>query len=80
VGPRTGLDDVERKKILPLPRLELRPLGRPARSYSDCAIPALNHIHAESYQQIYVGLIDGWIGGSDFSGCVYRCDVRVVSL
>jgi hypothetical protein len=34
VGPRTSLDDVERRKILPLPALELRPLGRPARSQS----------------------------------------------
>jgi hypothetical protein len=33
VGPRTGLDDVKRK-ILSLPGLELRPLGRPARSQS----------------------------------------------
>jgi hypothetical protein len=32
VGPRTGLDDVERRKILPPPGLELRTLGRPARS------------------------------------------------
>jgi hypothetical protein len=30
VGPRTGLDDVEKRKFLPLPRLELRHLGRPA--------------------------------------------------
>jgi hypothetical protein len=43
VGPSTGLDDVERRQILPLPELELRPLGRQARSrrYSDCAVPAL---------------------------------------
>jgi hypothetical protein len=34
VGPRTGLDDVERRKTLPLPGLELRPLGRPACSQS----------------------------------------------
>jgi hypothetical protein len=33
-GPRGGLDDVERRKILPLPGLELRPLGRPTRSQS----------------------------------------------
>jgi hypothetical protein len=32
VGPRTGLDDVEKIKFMILPRLELRPLGRPARS------------------------------------------------
>jgi hypothetical protein len=34
VGPATGLDNVERRKILPLPGLELRPLARPARSQS----------------------------------------------
>jgi hypothetical protein len=34
VGPRTGLDDVEKRKIFPLQGLELRPLGRPARSQS----------------------------------------------
>jgi hypothetical protein len=32
VGPRTGLDNVERRKILPLEGLELRPLCRPAGS------------------------------------------------
>jgi hypothetical protein len=34
VGPRTGLHDVEKRKFLTLPGLELRPLGRPARSQS----------------------------------------------
>jgi hypothetical protein len=34
VEPRTGLDDVEKRKFLTLPVLELRPLGRPARSQS----------------------------------------------
>jgi hypothetical protein len=34
VGPRVGLDDVEERKFLTLPELELRPLGRPARSQS----------------------------------------------
>jgi hypothetical protein len=34
MGPRTGLDGVERRKTLPLSRLELRTLGRPARSQS----------------------------------------------
>jgi hypothetical protein len=28
-------------KIFPLPGLDLRPLGHPAHSYTDCAIPAL---------------------------------------
>jgi hypothetical protein len=34
VGPRAGLDDVEKRKFLTLPGLELRPLRRPARSQS----------------------------------------------
>jgi hypothetical protein len=34
VDPRAGLDDVEKSKFLTLPGLELRPLGRPARSQS----------------------------------------------
>jgi hypothetical protein len=34
VDPRAGLDDVEKRKFLILPGLELRPLGCPARSQS----------------------------------------------
>jgi hypothetical protein len=34
VKPRAGLDDVEKRKFLTLPGLELRPLGRPARRQS----------------------------------------------
>jgi hypothetical protein len=34
VGPRTGVDDVEKRNFLTLSGLELRPLGRPARSQS----------------------------------------------
>jgi hypothetical protein len=34
VGPRAGLDDVENRKHLTLPGLELQHLGRPARSQS----------------------------------------------
>jgi hypothetical protein len=34
VGPRAGLDNVEKRKFLPPPGLELLPLGRPARSQS----------------------------------------------
>jgi hypothetical protein len=34
VGARAGLDNVERRKIPPLPGLELRPLGRPANRQS----------------------------------------------
>jgi hypothetical protein len=34
VGPTASLDDVEKRKFLTLQGLELRPLGRPARSQS----------------------------------------------
>jgi hypothetical protein len=34
VGPRTGLDDVERRKCLPITGLKFRPLDRPACSQS----------------------------------------------
>jgi hypothetical protein len=42
VGPRAGLDDVEKRKFLALPGLEIEPLGRPAGSQSlyRLAIPA----------------------------------------
>jgi hypothetical protein len=40
LGPRAGLYDMEKRKFLTLPGLELRPLGRPAVAsrYTDCAI------------------------------------------
>jgi hypothetical protein len=34
VDPGAGLDDVEKTKFFTVPGLELRPLGRPARSQS----------------------------------------------
>jgi hypothetical protein len=34
VGPRTGLDDMKKRKLLTLPGLELRPLRRSAHSQS----------------------------------------------
>jgi hypothetical protein len=34
VDPKDGLDDVKKRKFLSLPGLEIRPLGRPARSQS----------------------------------------------
>jgi hypothetical protein len=34
IGFTVGLNFMEKRKILPLPRLEIRPLGRPARSQS----------------------------------------------
>jgi hypothetical protein len=34
VGPRAGLDDLDKRKFLTLPGLELRPISRPAGSES----------------------------------------------
>jgi hypothetical protein len=34
MGPRAGLEDVEKRKSLTLPGLELQPLDRPARHQS----------------------------------------------
>jgi hypothetical protein len=43
VGPRAGLNDVEKRKFLTLLGLELRSLGRPARSgYSSQPVRTLN--------------------------------------
>jgi hypothetical protein len=42
-SPRAGLDDVEKRKFLTLPGLELGPLGRPA--LTDYAIPAPDKIN-----------------------------------
>jgi hypothetical protein len=39
VDPRSGLDDVEKRKFLTLPGLELRPHGLPARSISGLKFP-----------------------------------------
>jgi hypothetical protein len=38
MGPRTGLDDVERRESFPLSGIKLRPV---ARRYTDCTIPVL---------------------------------------
>jgi hypothetical protein len=38
VDPRAGMDDVEKRKFLTIPGLELRLLGHPARSQSQMKI------------------------------------------
>jgi hypothetical protein len=49
VDPRTGLDDLEKRKFLTLPGLELRPLGRFSRRYTDYAIPAPIMVYIHLY-------------------------------
>jgi hypothetical protein len=39
VGPRAGLDDVEKRKFFTLPELQLRPLSHPARNQSLHRLP-----------------------------------------
>jgi hypothetical protein len=53
VGPRAGPGDVEKRKFLTLPGLELRPLGRPARSQS---LYRLSHpgSHHKTVKQVHV--------------------------
>jgi hypothetical protein len=43
VGLKVGPDD-EKRKFLILPGLELRLLGHPALSYTDCAMPAPTYL------------------------------------
>jgi hypothetical protein len=38
VDPRAGLDDLEKRKFLTLPGLELQTLDRPARRQSQCRL------------------------------------------
>jgi hypothetical protein len=41
MGPRAGVEDIEKRKFLPLPGLELQLLGRPTRSQSLFRLPHL---------------------------------------
>jgi hypothetical protein len=49
-----GLDDVEKRKFLSLPRLEFRPLGRPASRYTETMMRL--HIVLFCIIVLYVGL------------------------
>jgi hypothetical protein len=53
VGPRTGLNYVEKRNILTLLRFEVRPLGRPARSQSLCRLcsPGFQPMHDARQKQ-----------------------------
>jgi hypothetical protein len=57
VGPRAGLDDMEKWKFLTLLGLEPRPIGRPARSQSLCRLGypgslLLYYSHNNFYNQL----------------------------
>jgi hypothetical protein len=69
VGPRAGLDHVERRKILPLPGLELRPLGRPAGSQSLYRLrytrPIYEHAHTGARMTLQKPYIHSTINHED---------------
>jgi hypothetical protein len=52
VGPRAGLDDVEKRKFLPLPGLEHRPLYRPSLSQT---------LYRLTYRGLSVKLFIDWL-------------------
>jgi hypothetical protein len=61
LGPRAGLDDTEKRKLLTLPGLTLRPLGRPARSQSlyRLCYPGSQCFRSEliNFHETYVGIM-----------------------
>jgi hypothetical protein len=71
VGPRAGLDDVEKRQFLTLPRLNLRPLGRPDRSQS-------------LYRLSYPGSLEAWgplqshKPGQNRTAHAYHCFCKVM--
>jgi hypothetical protein len=48
VGPRDGLEDVEKRKFLTIPGLELQPLGRPASTLKSSTKLKLNSTYSTS--------------------------------
>jgi hypothetical protein len=80
VGPRSGLDDVEKRKFLPLPGLELRSLSRPNRSQSlyRLSYPGFHvhmyYIHSHNWS---VGSKNELVEGcSQIAPCSLRCSSR----
>jgi hypothetical protein len=59
VNSRASLDDVEKRKFLTLPGLELRPLDRPARSQS------LYRLNYPAMIIIIIIIIDNYDDGDD---------------
>jgi hypothetical protein len=59
VDPRAGLDDVEKRRFLILPGLELQHLGRPARSHS------LYRLHCPSFSAFWLRSKCSFSGGAE---------------
>jgi hypothetical protein len=54
VDPRAGLNDIEKRKFLTLPGLELRPLCRPARSQSRIKVVVPKMCATHYFQLVYI--------------------------
>jgi hypothetical protein len=71
VGLRTGLDDMEKRKFLTLPGLELRPLGRPGRSQSLYRLRSSIYIYTHIFMSI-------WDTVNELRK-IFKCSVRPVA-
>jgi hypothetical protein len=64
VDPRAGLDDLEKWEFLTLPGLQLRPLGRPTRRYTDCA-QSQSHITTDNQS------VSGFLDIEEYRSCIH---------
>jgi hypothetical protein len=71
VGPRAGLDNMEKKKFFILPGLELRPLGRPARSQSLYRLRYPEYLR-EVFFFLILNLCGGTLGTAANTGLLYQ--------
>jgi hypothetical protein len=72
MGPRAGLDDVEKRKFVTLLGLELRPLCHPAPSQSLYRLR-----YPDSYVSGYYPLQDGDLFNTEGGGIhSYHCPLR----
>jgi hypothetical protein len=72
VGPRAGLDEVEKQEFMTLPGLELEPLARPARSqplYQLC----FHCQNVAKHTEIYLGWLRFNVTFTDYVGCFRKC-------
>jgi hypothetical protein len=81
VGPRAGLDDLEKRKFLTLPGLELRPLSvvQPVASrYTDYAIPAPQIVGSVCLKSDDEHFLSYVIHDSSYRSPLYIVGVRII--
>jgi hypothetical protein len=79
MGPRTGLQDVEKRKTSPPPGLELRPLGRPARNQSPYQLcyPGSRILNSDKY--LFFTVMKYFIPGMGMVSTHGRWEIRQIS-